>query len=164
MLEMMQREPREQVHGPEWLQRLLEREIPLARHIGIEVESADDEGVVLRAPLAPNTNHHGTAFGGSLFSLAVLSGWAWVTRYLAARDITAVAVVQESTIRYLAPARGALQARLSAPEDAAVEKFCRMLERAGRGRIRLHAEVHVARTAVARFDGHFVATQSPRPR
>ncbi len=45
---------------------------------GIIVEAADDdEPVVLRAPLAPNANHKGTAFGGSLYSLAVLTGWAW---------------------------------------------------------------------------------------
>ena len=44
-------------------------EFPLARHIGIVVESADDAAVVLRAPLAPNANYKGTAFGGSLYSL-----------------------------------------------------------------------------------------------
>ena len=52
----------------------------LAKHIGIVVESADDSAVVLRAPLAPNANYKGTAFGGSLYSVAVLTGWAWVTR------------------------------------------------------------------------------------
>ena len=29
----------------------------------------------------PNANHKGTAFGGSLFCVAVLTGWAWATRY-----------------------------------------------------------------------------------
>jgi len=56
------------------LQERIDQEIPLAKHIGIVVESADDTTVVLRAPLAPNGNHKGTAFGGSLYSVAVLSG------------------------------------------------------------------------------------------
>lgn len=156
MLDIIRHEP---ARGAEWLQGLMEREIPLARHIGIEVEAADDETVALRAPLAPNTNHHGTAFGGSIFSLAVLTGWAWLTRHLAVLEIAAVAVVQESNIQYLAPARGALHARLTAPATAAVSKLERMLERADRGRIRLHVDVHVARTLIARFDGLFVATR-----
>jgi len=43
---------------------------------------ADDSGIILSAPLLPNANYKGTAFGGSLFSVAVLTGWAWVSRYL----------------------------------------------------------------------------------
>jgi thioesterase domain-containing protein len=146
-------------YGPAWLKRMLEAEIPLAHHLAVEVERADDAAIKLCAPLAPNRNHCGTAFGGSLFSLAVLTGWAWTTRYLALHGFEADALIQESSIRYLLPARGALEARLIAPTAPTVEKFRRMLERAGRGRIRLAAEVHVARTAVARFEGLFVATQ-----
>ena len=73
--------------GREYLQERIGREFMLARHIGVVVESADDAAVVLLAPLAPNANHQGTAFGGSLYSLSVLTGWAWLTRYLAARNI-----------------------------------------------------------------------------
>src|ERR1700722_9348070 len=69
--------------GREYLQDMIGREFLLAKHIGVVVESADDDAVVLRAPLAANANHQGTAFGGSLYSLAVLSGWAWLPRYLA---------------------------------------------------------------------------------
>ena len=70
---------------------------------------------MLSAPFEPNANHNGTAFGGSQFCIAVLTGWAWATRYLAARQVAADAVIQESTIRYLAPAHGALRAVLQPP-------------------------------------------------
>jgi thioesterase domain-containing protein len=141
--------------GIDYLQNRLDREFPLVRHIGVEVERADDRGVVLRAPLALNSNHKGTAFGGSLFSLAVLAGWAWTTRYLAVRGIDADAVIQESTVRYLAPATGELRAVLHAPE--ALEKFRRMLERAGRGRMRLQVDVFDGKTLVTQFDGWYAA-------
>ena len=55
------------------MQRRLAADFPLARHIGIVVDSAGDDGIVLRAPLGPNANDKGTAFGGSLFSVAVLT-------------------------------------------------------------------------------------------
>jgi thioesterase domain-containing protein len=143
--------------GREYLQDRIDREFPLARHIGIVVESAEDRGVVLYAPLAPNANFKGTAFGGSLFCIAVLTGWGWITRYFAASQIAADAVIQESTIRYLAPVQGALRATLMAPPAEQIEKFRRMLRRAGRGRICLHVDIHVGHAVATRFDGVFAA-------
>jgi len=144
-------------YGTDDLQRRIIGEFPLARHIGIVVESAQDGGVVLSAPLAPNANHNGTAFGGSLFCVAVLTGWVWVTRYLAARQLIADAVVQESTIRYLVPVQGALRATLTAPPAEQIEKFRKMLRRAGRGRIRLHVDIHCGHAVATQFDGVFAA-------
>jgi len=143
--------------GADYLQRRITREFALAKHIGIVVESADDAAVVLRAPLAPNANYKGTAFGGSLYSVAVLTGWAWVTRYLAARGVAADAVIQESSTRFLTPVQGELRACAAAPPDAQLDKFRRMLQRAGRGRIRLQVEIHYGQGPATLFDGVFAA-------
>jgi thioesterase domain-containing protein len=145
--------------GADYLQRRLAADFPLARHIGIVVESADDDGIVLRAPLGPNANDKGTAFGGSLFSVAVLTGWAWLARYLAVHEHSADAVIQESTIRYLAPVDGELRAALAAPSQAQVEKFRNMMQRAGRGRIRLRVDIHCAGVLATHFEGVFAATR-----
>ena len=143
--------------GTDYLQNRIVREFTLAKHIGIVVESADDEAVVLSAPLAPNANYKGTAFGGSLYSVAVLSGWAWVTRYLAARGLAADAVIQESSVRFLAPVLGDLRASAAAPSEAQIDKFRKMLQRAGRGRIRLRVEINYGGTVAALFEGVFAA-------
>src|ERR1700684_3945807 len=97
------------IFGKDYLQQRIAGEFPLARHIGIVVDSADDTGIILRAPLAPNSNDKGTAFGGSLYSVAVLTGWSWVARYLAARGLAADAVIQESNVRFLVPGQGELR-------------------------------------------------------
>jgi thioesterase domain-containing protein len=149
--------------GRAYLQNRIVSEFALARHIGIVVESADDYGVVLHAPLAPNANYKGTAFGGSLFSVAVLTGWAWVTRYLAAADLRADAVIQESTIRYLVPVQGTLRASLAAPPASQIEKFRKMLQRAGRGRIRLNVDIHHGEVLATQFEGVFAAAVRIRP-
>ncbi len=141
----------------DYLQHRIVSEFPLARHIGIVVEAADDRGVTLHAPLAPNANYKGTAFGGSLFSVAVLTGWAWVTRYLAASGVAADAVIQESTMRYLVPVEGALRASLTAPATPQIDKFRKMLHRAGRGRISLTVEIRHGDTLATVFDGVFAA-------
>jgi len=143
--------------GRDYLQQRILAEFTLARHIGIEVERADDAGVVLRAPLAPNANDKGTAFGGSLYSLSVLTGWAWVARYLAARDLPADTVIQESSMRFLLPVRGAFRAGVDAPGALHIDKFRKMLHRAGRGRIRLTVAIHCGTTAATLFEGVFAA-------
>jgi thioesterase domain-containing protein len=145
-------------YGVDYLRRRLVDEFPLARHMGIDVESASDTTVVLRAPFAPNTNFKATAFAGSLFSVAVLTGWAWVTRYVASREYPADAVIQESSIQYLVPVRSELRATLRPPHADAVEKFRRMLDRAGRGRIRLEVEIRDGATLATHFEGLFVAS------
>jgi thioesterase domain-containing protein len=149
--------------GRDYLQERIGREFKLARHIGIVVESADDACVVLRAPLAPNANYKGTAFGGSLYSVAVLAGWAWVTRYLETRDLRADVVIQESTTRFLAPVEGELRSCAAAPSAALIAKFCRMLRRAGRGRIRLRVEIKYGETLATLFEGVFAAVMRQEP-
>ncbi len=132
-------------------------EFPLARHLGVVVETAADHGIVLCAALAPNANHKGTAFGGSLFSVGGSRGWAWTTRYLVSTGLHADAVIQESTMRYLSPVKGVLRARLTAPSAPQIEKFRKMLQRAGRGRIRLEVNIHHEEIPAAEFAGVFAA-------
>jgi len=143
--------------GREYLQSRIVNEFALARHIGIAVDAADDAAVVLRAPLAPNANYKGTAFGGSLYAVAVLAGWAWVTRYMVSRDLAADAVIQESNVRYLRPVLGELRVNAQAPAEAQLAKFRKMLERAGRGRINLRVEIMYNETVAVLFDGVFAA-------
>lgn len=144
--------------GMDYLQSRITDEFPLARHMGIVVERADEGGVVLCAPLAANANDKGTAFGGSLFSVAVLAGWAWVTHYLATTPFIADTVIQESTIRYLAPVHGTLRATTEQPSAEHIEKFRKMLQRAGRGRIHLDVNIHHGQTLTTAFAGDYAAT------
>jgi thioesterase domain-containing protein len=144
--------------GMDYIQTRITNEFPLARHMGVVVERADDDGIVLSAPLAANANYKGTAFGGSLFSVAVLVGWAWVTRYLATTPFIADTVIQESTIRYLSPVHGTLRATSQPPSAESIEKFRKMLQRAGRGRIRLAVPIHHGQTLATEFEGDFAAT------
>ena len=143
--------------GRDYLQHRIVSEFALARHIGIVVESADDAAVVLRAPLGPNANYKGTAFGGSLYSIALLTGWAWVTRHLAVRGVAADAVIQESSTRFLVPVQGELRASAAAPPGPQIDKFYKMLQRAERGRIRLRVDIDYDQTPATTFEGVFAA-------
>ena len=74
--------------------------------MGVHVERFDESALILTAPLAPNHNHLGTAFGGSLATLATLAGYTLL--WLELGDRESHIVIQESQIRYLAPVRGEL--------------------------------------------------------
>ena len=144
-------------YGAAYLQGRLMTEFALAIHLGVEVEFAGDESVVLRAPLVANANHKGTAFGGSLFSLAALAGWAWLTRYVALQGIAAEAVIQDAQIDYLLPVTGELRAVLQAPNPLEIERFRKMLRRAGRGRLLISVDIHSDESLATRFSGVFAA-------
>ncbi|NGP16503.1 YiiD C-terminal domain-containing protein [Devosia aurantiaca] len=53
------------------LERHLSDQIPLSREMAVGLTAASSDVVTLQAPLTPNINYTGTAFGGSLYSVAV---------------------------------------------------------------------------------------------
>ena len=52
----------------------------------ISVESYAGHRLVTRAELAPNTNTHGTAFAGSLYTLEALTAWSLLHLEILRRD------------------------------------------------------------------------------
>jgi len=137
------------------LEKRIFTDIPLARHIGVRVAQFDGRTLVLSAPLAANSNHKGTAFGGSLFSLAVLAGWGLLTLKLAERGVEGELVIQESRVRYLLPVTGELVARASLPGDRELDRFFIAVDRYGKGRVRLSVSIEHAGREAVRFDGTF---------
>ena len=66
------------------LEHELLAEIPLARAMALRVAAYDGDSLALAAPLAPNVNDKGCAFGGSLASLMTLAGWGVIRLAVAA--------------------------------------------------------------------------------
>ncbi len=141
------------------LHAYLAEAIPLYRAMEATVADADTGSVALVAPLAPNTNHQSTAFGGSVASLATLACWGWLWVLLRDAGIDARLVVARSEIDYLKPVLTALNARCNAPASATTRVFLDGLARKGRARIELEAVVtDDAGVVCARFTGRFVAS------
>ena len=139
----------------EALQEILHSEIPISRAMGIRVAGYDGASLTLDAPLAPNTNHKDTAFGGSLYSLAVLSGWGLLHLRLAEVRLHKLIVIQESTIRYLHPVEHDLHA-VCRLDDAAFDRFLHTLNKYGRARISLAAVITHDNLNAVEFSGRYV--------
>lgn len=150
--------------SPEALEAYLRSHIPLSAAMDVRVERADPGGVTLSAPMEPNINHRDTVFGGSASALAILAGWALVHVRLD-RDWSSPhrIVIQRNEIEYLAPIEGRFRARAPAPEAAAWDRFLRILERRGKGRIEVTAELLVGDEVVGRLTGQYVALPAEDP-
>lgn len=150
------------------LEDFLRREIPMSRSMGVRVTRLDAAGLELAAPLAPNLNHKRTAFGGSLYSLAVLAAWATVRRLLAEAGIKAHVVIGEGSLCYLKPVAGEFRAACAVPPEDEADRFRTALMRKGKARIALRCEVLAAADPAggpaAVFQGIFAASREPRPR
>ena len=147
------------------LQRYLHTHIPLSRAMAMEVRTVDATGVRLAAPYAPNVNHRGTVFGGSIAALAILSAWTLVHTRLRAERLPSTVVIQRNAMEYLRPMEGEFEAFCAAPAPADWARFLETLRRRSRARIVLRAELASGGEVVGRFQGAFVAILSQeRPR
>lgn len=143
-------------------QTLLHSTIPLARAMQVSVAAEADGRQRLHAPLAPNVNDKGTAFGGSLATLATLAGWVETQRRLDQAGVAAPVeiVIQRGETDYLLPAGADFSAVPMPLEPEAVERFVRQFERRRVARLAVEVQLHCAGETVARFRADYVAVKA----
>lgn len=144
--------------SPEGLTAFFHEQIPLTRAMGLRAIEASAHRLVLEAPLEPNRNHLGTAFGGSLHALPTLACYGAVWMTLRDAGLDGHVVVRRSAANYRRAVAGALRAVCERPTGAAVEHFLVELRRHRKAGMELTALVEGAagKTAVE-FNGSFVA-------
>lgn len=139
------------------LQDVLHSEIPLTKEIGISVREYSGDSLTLIAPLENNLNHKCTAFGGSIYSVSVLSGWGLLYLLLKEHDLVGHIVIQESNTRFLKPVESDLSATCAFASTEQKEKFIKMFKRKGVARIQLESHITYANDAHVVFKGAYVA-------
>ena len=117
-----------------------ESPIPLSEAMQFDIDELSLDEIRVTAPLAPNINIHGTGFAGSIYSLAVLTGWALCTHIIDEFQLQAELVVGRAEIAYRSPVTGDLSCRCQA-DAAQRESFLREYRERGKGRLRLDVEV-----------------------
>ena len=140
------------------LQDLLEREVPLARAMGVTIKHYGSKGLVLSAPLAQNRNYKGTAFAGSLATAATLSGWALTMLLVENMAMCPEVVVSRSVIEYLRPVREDIEVLCPMPDEASIEKLQRVLTHKRIGRWELRARITAQHVLAVDYTGTYVVT------
>ncbi len=111
-----------------YVRQKLHEGVPLIGQMQLDVIDWQPGQVSVEAPLAPNINTHGTAFGGSLYVVASMAGWSLMHLTLMNAGFLPSVWVVKGEINYRRPVRGALRATATlAPEvcDTLVEQFRR---------------------------------------
>lgn len=131
--------------------------MPITTALGIAVAELDARHVTLVMPLAPNRNHKGTVFAGSLSALATLTGWSVVWLKLRESGVDAHVVIQDAQIHYLAPTRSDVTATTDFPDTTSWQRALTGLLRRGKARLTLGAVLRDAGgEVVATFSGRYV--------
>ena len=125
-------------------ERGLLADIPLARAMQLRVARYAPDELVLAAPLAPNVNDKGCAFGGSLGSLLTLAGWGLIVLHLKTLGRDCDVYVQDSQMRYLAPLWQDFEARAALAPDESWDAFDAALAARGKARVRVACRVPLA--------------------
>jgi thioesterase domain-containing protein len=142
------------------LQATLEREIPMCRHMGLNVVGCPEGGLEVAMPLDLNRNHQQTAFAGSLNALCTIAGWGSMYLLLRQLETAGNIVIRRSSIRYHQPvATAEVMARCLPILPAHIEHFAEMLEEKGQAKLDLGVEVPGTDHAAVTFLGSYVVIQ-----
>lgn len=131
------------------------QQIPITRAMGVRVVAHDESQFIVEAPVALNSNHLGTAFGGSINAVATLAAYGLL--WLELREQAAHVVVAESSIRFLLPVRETIRAICPRPDPEEWAAFQVRFAEKGKARLKLRVNVTEAGQTAAEFEGTFVA-------
>ena len=81
------------------LEKKLHKEIPLTNFMQLKVSNYDENELVTTAPLDVNINDKGTAFGGSLATICIISGWSlsWLISKELGFDSNNIVIIKNET-------------------------------------------------------------------
>ena len=125
------------------LQKIIQEEIPITVSMGITYEDFQDTACIISVPLAPNHNHKGTAFGGSLYSACAAACYGLLYHLQVKENLTQFDLVLGSgNINYLRPVHSDFQVKAQIVE-ADWKSLMSKLTKQGFGKIEINAQVSV---------------------
>ena len=133
----------------------LNRHVPLFRAMQAQIQRCDAAGLALTAPLEPNVNDKGTAFGGSMAAIAALTGWTMTTLALREHGESAEIVIIDSHLKFLRPVREGIVAECVLPEPAMVEQFIHRYRERGKARWTVEVVIGAGGEPAMTFKGQY---------
>jgi thioesterase domain-containing protein len=137
-------------------QKHAEKMFPVVPHMGLSVVKLDENECLLSGDLKANSNHLGTAFGGSLYCFAALACYGVVWSALSKSNMmTQDIVIAEGKIQYKNPVSDNFEVKSVASSE--MKNFISILKNKKKARLGLTAEVRCKGDLCATFEGFYVA-------
>ncbi len=138
--------------------RFLKEKIPIAQTMAISIVDISPLELTMLLPLAPNRNHKGTLFGGSLYSGAALACYGLFLYGLSNNGFsTDDIVISKGDISYIKPVKSDALIIANWSDANTPNLFYRRLSKKGRARIPLSAKIMEGDSLCAIFHSQFVA-------
>ena len=140
-------------------QLYIEENIPITKAMGMTIQALNRNEVRLSAPIAQNINHRGSAFGGSIDSLFLTTGWAFIRFLIDHYKPTPIIVGSKGSTNFIKPILEDFEAALVMPTDSEIDKFLSTFDRFGKARITAKATIHENGELCAEFEGDYVVVK-----
>ncbi|HCD53413.1 MAG TPA: hypothetical protein DEQ34_13270 [Balneolaceae bacterium] len=135
--------------------------IPITKAMGMKIEKLSNNEVQLSLPIDKNINHRGSAFGGSIDSLFLTTGWAFIRFLIDHYTPTPIIVGSRGETSFIKPVLTDFVSQLEMPDEVEIQKFLSTFERFGKARITLKAGIYEDDELYASFEGDYVVVKSP---
>lgn len=135
--------------------------IPLTRAMGLHIGRYSGTELEMTAPLAPNINDKGCAFGGSMTALLTLAGWGLIELGLRGAGLHCDIFVGDSQVRYREPVWGELRGIARFVEGDALARLLAALRAGGKGRVDVACEIAGSAAPAATLTARFFARVHP---
>lgn len=134
--------------------------IPITRALGVMAIEFSEEEVKFKAPLSNNINHRSTAFGGSISSLLITTGWSYLRMLFDNENEIPQIVIGRSETNYLKPVTDNFISELIIPDKEIIKDFKEMYTRFGKARISLKAQIKNDAEVLVEFGGDYVVMKN----
>lgn len=142
------------------LQTLVREKIAAADFMQITIAKLESDFIEISAPLAPNSNVHGTLFAGSATSIGMVAAWCLVFHRMQQTNLGSNLVVVRQATNYLRPVSGDFTASARFAGNTAWQDFTDRLNKKGRGRIALVVDIKQGDEIGARIEAEYAASIS----
>ena len=138
------------------LTNYIRENIPLMNYMQVKVNYLLDYSIKLTAPLEPNSNHYGSAFGGSISTLGIAAGWALLQSKISRENLNTRLVIQSSNSRFIRPAKESFEAVCSITTESWFQFKSKILTD-NKAKIFLRSELFSENQIIAVQEGLYVA-------
>lgn len=139
------------------LENKLHNEIPLTKFMDLQITKYDEKELITVAPLNKNINDKGTAFGGSLATLTIISGWSicWlISKELEINSENIVVIKNEHS--YRKPVTKELICHTKRPTKDEIEKLKNKLLLKKSASIKISSQIIEDDEVCVDFTGYYV--------
>lgn len=141
----------------EKLQEKLHTQIPLTKLMDIKIKDYNDVNLITTAPLEININDKGTAFGGSLSTMTIISSWSlcWlITNELGYKNTNIVVIKNENS--YKRPVTKDLECFTIKPTKEEIVLLKKKLDLKGSASIKIKSYIKEEKEVCVEFEGYYV--------